>query len=58
MTGLAGFLTDIGSIFTAIVGFFGSILDLYTTNPVMAIVFTMGILSFVAAIGQRMVNRA
>lgn len=44
---MAGFLTDLGSIFTAVTGFFGDVLSLFTTSPVLTVVFGMFVISAV-----------
>ena len=44
---MATFLTDIGSVITAVIGYFGDVLELFTTQPVLTIVFEIFVISCV-----------
>jgi len=47
MTGLAGFLTDVGSVFTQLITWMGSIGSAVTSTPVLFVPCVIGI-AFVA----------
>ncbi len=50
---LSTFLGDISDITTTSTSFLGSIFNLYTSHPALAIMFTLGIIAFVASIAKR-----
>lgn len=57
MTGLATFLTDIGSIISDLVEYISTVLGLFTSTPVLAIVFAIFVIGACIGLGMRVLHR-
>jgi uncharacterized membrane protein len=55
---MSAFLTDIGSVITMLLGNFSSILNLFTTQPVLTIIFAIFVLGAVIGLVTRIYRHA
>lgn len=54
---LATLLTDMGSIFTATIGYFGDVLDLFVSNPLLLLTFGITFTSVVISMARGFIGR-
>lgn len=58
MVGLSDFISDVGSVITALVGYFSDILGLFTTEPVLAVIFGVFLTGAVIGLVTRLYRHA
>lgn len=58
MVGLSDFITDVGGVITALIGYFGDILELFTTTPVLAVIFGVFLTGAVIGLVTRLYRTA
>lgn len=57
-TALTSFLTDIGSVITALIGYFSDVLQLFTSEPVLAVIFGIFLTGAVVGLVTRLYRAA
>lgn len=53
---MAEFLTTLGTLFTAFIGWIGDVLTLFTTNPVLMVMVGLTIFSFIVGMSRRLLH--
>jgi len=54
---MTALLTDVGSVFTAVIGYVGDVAALYTTEPILTLTVAFVVAGFAVGIFGRLLSR-